>query len=101
MKKSKSQNKVNDYWQFKKELRGQLNAVHVLEREFFELEELCDWAIKNDVTCLNDNGQRVSVVDDSLGARQSEVYMKLCKVVCDLGDMLEDGKSCFTIDEGE
>ena len=58
----KTENKpVQDYWKFTRELRAQLNLVKMLERQFFELDDLCEWAIRNDVTCLDDkSGERVS-----------------------------------------
>ncbi len=87
---------VQDYWRFTRELRAQLNAVQAFERQFFELDDLCEWSLKNQVTCLNDNGERVSVVDDCLGGHQLEVYRKLHKAVGDLDKMLTIGLGCFT-----
>ena len=88
---------VQNYREFTKELREQLNVVKILERQFFCLEELCEWSIKNDATCINEEGERVSIVADCFDGQQIEVYDKLRKAVHDLDMMLESGESCFKV----
>ena len=95
MTSKKRGKQVLDYLKFVRELKSQFNAVKALERQFFELEDLCEWSLKNDVTCLNDEGERVSVIDDCLGGQQEDVYNRLLKSVVDLGVMLSDGKECL------
>ena len=100
MNKEKKVRQVQDYRKFLAELKAQFRAVSVLERQFYELDDLCEYAIKNDVTVLDDSGVRVSVVDDCLAKEQLDVYQKLHKAVEDLGGMLADGEGCFTKTEG-
>ena len=95
-----NQKPVYDYWEFTRELKAQFNAVEALGRQFYSLEDLCEWSIKSDATCLNDEGERVCVVDDCLGRQQEEVYGKLQKAVKDLEAMLEAGRCCFTVRKG-
>ena len=92
----KTENKpVQDYWKFTRELRAQLKAVESMERMFFELDDMCESAIRNDISVLNDKGERVNLVDDCLAAEQLEWYHKLRKAVRDLDTMLADGEECF------
>lgn len=86
---------VQDYWKFTRDLKSQLGTIELLEKQFFALDDLCEYAVRNKVTCLDDDGQRVSIIDDCLGKQQMEVFRKMKKAVCDLGKMLECGDSCF------
>ena len=96
MKKTNGTKPVADYWKFMRELRAQLNLVKMLERQFFELDDLCEWAIRNDVTCLDDmSGERVSVVDDCLNKQQRDCYERMRIEVGSLYDMLIQGRQCF------
>jgi len=95
MEKTTTSHLIADYHSFVRDLKSQFNAVQVLEKSFFELEDLCEWSIVNGVTCLNDKNERVSVVDETLGRQQNEMYEKLCKAVKDLHCMLSSGVSCF------
>lgn len=87
---------VMDYWKFTKELRSQIDLIRVLGRQFFEIDDLCDWSVRNDVTVLDPkHGKRVSLVDNSLGRQQAEIYENLRIEVGNLYDMLSMGRSCF------
>lgn len=98
MTENRKDSSVKDYWTFTRDLRAQMNVVKMLERQFFELDDLCEWAIKNNVTCLRDfTGERVSVVDDSLGKQQAEIYARFQKEVDCLRRLLAEGKSCFIV----
>lgn len=97
MENKKQTNPVPDYWKFTRELRAQVNAVQVLSRCFFSIDELCDWSITNNATYVNDNGARVGVVEGCLGERQYDAYKDLVKAVSGLKEMLEYGKRCFTV----
>ena len=96
MNKTNEIKPVQDYWKFTRELSAQLNAVKALERSFFGLDDLCEWSIKNGAAVLNDEGERVSIINDCLGKHQCEVYMKLRKAVRDLDVLLASGEYCFT-----
>lgn len=102
MKKTNETRSVQDYRKFTRELRAQLNLVKMLERQFFGLDDLCEWAIKNEVTCLNRNGgsnERVSVIDDCLGRQQKDCYERMRVEVGNLYDMLMQGRQCFGFDD--
>ena len=88
---------VQDYWQFLGELKAQFETANALKKTFFELDELCEWAIKNNITCYNDSGERVSIVEDGLGEQQEMIYKKLLKAVRDLEALLASGVECFTL----
>lgn len=95
MKYSNEKKPVQDYWKFTRDLRAQLKAVESMKRMFFELDDMCESAIRNDISVLSDNGERVNLVDDCLAAEQLEWYHKLRKAVKDLDTMLADGEVCF------
>ena len=96
MGKQKNSIVVQDYHKFTRELRAQLNVLKVLEREFYGLDDLCEWSIRNDVTCLNEGmDDRINVVDDCLGEQQRNVYKRMMREVAVLGDMLSAGLRCF------
>ena len=89
---------VNDYWKFTRDLRSQLKLIRVFESQFFELDDLCEWSVRNGVTVMKpDTGERVSVVDADLAARQADVYDRLCTEVGNLYDMLCQGRACFEV----
>lgn len=91
---------VNDYWKFTRELKAQMNLIKVYERQFFELDDLCEWSVKNDVTVMDfDKGERVSVVEESLSDEQAAVYEKMRVEVGNLYDMLCQGRSCFNLEK--
>ena len=99
MKIQKETKPVQDYWKFTRDLRAQLNLVKMLERQFFELDNLCEWAVRNDVTCMDEkSGQRVSVVDDCLSQQQKDCYERMRVEVGNLYDMLMQGRQCFGIE---
>lgn len=90
---------IQDYWKFTRELRAQLNLIEVLQRQFFGLDDLCEYVIRNDVTVIDNNtGKRVSLVDESLAGRQVEVYERLRIEVGNLYDMLSIGRRCFDLE---
>lgn len=97
MEQTNEKKPVQDYWKFTREVKSQLELINMLERQFSELDDLCEYAIRNNITALNENGNRVSVIGD-LGAQQSEVYEKMRIEVGNLYDMLSRGRSCFGLE---
>ena len=97
MKVTNKTNPVQDYWKFTKELRSQMNLVKMLERQFFDLEDLCDYAIKNDITWKNEKGERVCAIGE-LGCQQGEVFERMRIEVGNLYDMLMQGRQCFNLE---
>ena len=91
-------NPVQDYWKFTRELKSQFDIVRLFERQFFELDDQCEWSVKNNVTFTNEKGERVSILDDYLNARQKEVYERLRIETGNLYDMLSRGRGCFNLE---
>ena len=89
---------VQDYWKFTRELKAQLELVNLLERQFSEFDDLCEYAIRNNITALDEHGVRVPVVGD-LGCQQAAVYEKMRQEVGNLYDMLSQGRRCFGMED--
>ena len=88
---------VHDYRKFTRDLKAQLELVNLLERQFSDLDNLCEYAIRNNITALDEHGVRVPVVGD-LGGMQAAVYKNMCQEVGNLYDMLSQGRRCFNIE---
>ena len=81
MMKTKRDLPTQDVWCFKRDLRKDFETLKLLERHFFELDDICECAIKID-----------SDIANMLDKQQEQVYDMMTSVADRLSYNLREGR---------